>query len=299
MILVRVGAERVQLLADPGGQHGQVAGVQPDRAEPAAGQLDADPDRLEHVVGVDQQGGVLAQRGDLRRERLPLGAVQQGEGVRRGAAGGHAVATPGLQVGGGREPGDVGRPRGRHRGQLLGPAGAHLDAGPRSGHRGHPGRGRGDGGVVVVDAQQQGLQHHGLGEGALHDQHRGAGEVDLALGVAPDVAAEGVAGQPVRGGLVDDLAVEQEAQRLVVEPEVPQRPQRPADPGHHAVAAAFGQPAGEQLEDAAPGRGARPQGGPQHGQLVVVGQQGGGRHLARPPGRRHAGAGWVAVTAPA
>ena len=55
--------------------------------------------------------------------------------------------------------------------------------------------------------------------------------------------------------VVDHLGVEQEPQRLLVEPEVPQRPQRPPDAGDHAVAAARRQPAREQLEDAAPVRG--------------------------------------------
>jgi hypothetical protein len=33
---------------------------------------------------------------------------------------------------------------------------------------------------------------------------------------------------------------------------VPERAQRPADPGHHAVPASLGQPAGEEFEHAAP-----------------------------------------------
>ncbi len=43
-----------------------------------------------------------------------------------------------------------------------------------------------------------------LGEGRLDDEHRRPGEVALALGVAADVAAEAVGGQPVDGRPVDD-----------------------------------------------------------------------------------------------
>ena len=130
------------------------------------------PDRVHHVVGVDQQRGVLAERGDLRPEGLGLVAVQQGEGVRRGATGRYVVAPARLQVRRRLEPGDVGGPGRRHRRQLLGPPGTHLDAGSVAGHRRHPGGGRGDRRVVVVDAEQHRLQHHALGEGAVHDQQR-------------------------------------------------------------------------------------------------------------------------------
>jgi hypothetical protein len=90
---------------------------------------------------------------------------------------------------------------------------------------------------VVVDAEQHGLQHHPLGEGAFHHQHRRPGEVQLALGIAPDVAAKGEVRQPIRGFRVDDLAIAEELERFVVEPEVPQGPQRPPDAGDHPVPA--------------------------------------------------------------
>ena len=154
-------------------------------------------DGVHHVVGVDQQRGVLAEGGDLRAEGLGLVAVQQGERVGRGAAGRYVVAPTRLQVRRRLEPGDVGGPRRGHRRQLLGAPRTHLDARTVAGHRRHPGGGRGDRRVVVVDAEQHRLQHHPLGEGAVHDQQRRTRDVDLPLRVAPDVAGEPEVGQPV------------------------------------------------------------------------------------------------------
>ena len=79
------GAERVELLAGLVGQHGQVAGVDPDRTELRAGHLDRGPDALGDVVRVHQQRGADAERLDLGLERGRLAVVQQREGVRRGA----------------------------------------------------------------------------------------------------------------------------------------------------------------------------------------------------------------------
>jgi hypothetical protein len=53
--------------------------------------------------------------------------------------------------------------------------------------------------------------------------------------------------------------------------------EQPAGAGNDAVAPAVGQAAGEDLEDAAPVGRAAAQGGLQHGQLVVVREQRGGR----------------------
>ena len=70
MIRVFGGAELVELGAHPVGEHAEVAGVDPDRAELGTGDLDAEADRLGDVVGVDQQRGALAQRVHLRAERV-------------------------------------------------------------------------------------------------------------------------------------------------------------------------------------------------------------------------------------
>ena len=238
----------------------------------------AEPDRLGDVVGVDEQRGADAERGHLGPERVGLGVVEQRERVGRGAGGRHAVPLPGREVGGGREAGDVRRAGGRHRGLLVRAARAHLDARPVAGGLRHPRRGRGDRRVVVVDRQQQRLQQHGLGEGGLDDHQRGVGEVDLALGVAPDVAAEPVAGQPLqrgarrRPGRRSARRARASSKRKSLE-----RVEGPPDAGDHAVAPPLGQPPGEELEDRAPVRGAAAQGGLQHGQLVVVGEQRGRR----------------------
>ena len=179
-------------------EHAEVAGVEAHRAEPGSGHL-------------DRRGGRPPRRRRCRRaawcpvpsalhlgpERLLLGVVQQREAVRAGAGGGHAVPLAGGEVRAGGEAGDVRRPRAGHRRLLVGTARAHLDAGPVARGQRHPRRGRGDRRVVVVDRQQQRLQQHRLGERRLHDQQRRVGEVGLALGVAPHVAGEPVAGQPV------------------------------------------------------------------------------------------------------
>ena len=93
--------------------------------------------------------------------------MQQGEGVCRGAGGGHPVAVSGSQVGGGTETSDPGGPSRCHGRLLVGAARPHLDDRASFGHERHAGRRRGDRGVVVVDGQQQGLQQARLGEGAL------------------------------------------------------------------------------------------------------------------------------------
>ena len=167
-----VRTEPVELLPHLHGQQAEVTGVDADRAELRAGHLDAEPHRLGDVVGVDQQRGADAQGVDLRTERVLLGVVQERERVRAGARGRDAVAVPGREVRGAHEPGDVRRPRGRHRGLLVGASRAHLDAGPVAGDQGHPRGGRRDRRVVVVDREQHRLQHHRLGEAGLDDQQR-------------------------------------------------------------------------------------------------------------------------------
>ena len=136
--------------------------------------------------------------------------MQQREGVRGGAGRRDAVAPAGLQVGGVREAGQVGGPGRGDRGLLVGAAGAHLDHGSPARGGDHAGGARGDRAVVVEDRQDQRLEDHALGEGAADGEDRRAGEEQLALGIAVDVAGEAVRQQPVgrRGG--DDPAVQQE-----------------------------------------------------------------------------------------
>ncbi len=169
------------------------------------------------------------------------------------------------------EPGEVGGPRGGHGGLLVCAARAHLDEGATVGRARHPGRGRGDCGVVVEDRQGQRLQHDAFAEGAVNRQHRRAGEVQLALGVPVDVAAESVVREIVQGVGVEE--VRKRFQRGVVERELRQRFHEARGSGDHAVPPTLGQPAGEHLERGAPMRGAVAQRRREHGQLVLVGQQ--------------------------
>jgi hypothetical protein len=101
---------------------------------------------------------------------------------------------------------------------------------------------------VVENREHQRLQHHRLGEAAGHRQHRGAGEVQLPFGVAVDVAAKPVTGQPVQGAGVKHPV--QERQLLVAELEPSHRIEQPGDACDDSVSAAP-QPPREDLERAA------------------------------------------------
>ena len=113
-------------------------------------------------------------------------------------------------------------------------------------------------------------------------EHRRVREVELALGVAVDVAGEPVvgAGTPPMASSTTPSAT-QEPTVLVVEGEVGQRLEQPAGAGDDAVAPSVRQPPREHLEDAAPVGGAVAQRRAEHGQLVPVGEQS-GAHPARP-----------------
>ncbi len=194
-----------------------------------------------------------------------------------GTGGRDRVVPPGPQVRGRREAGEVGGPGAGHGGQLVGAARAHLDQRPPVGGGHHPGRRRSNGAIVIEDGQDERLQDDGLGEGAVHDQDRRPGKVAVAFRVSPDIAAEGVGLQVAQGGLVGDPGLAQELKVGGAEPEALQGVQQPPGACHHAIAPAIGQVPGEDLEDGPLRCRAAVQRGPQHGQLVVVGQQGGTR----------------------
>ncbi|ESU47662.1 aerobic-type carbon monoxide dehydrogenase [Streptomyces sp. HCCB10043] len=147
---------------------------------------------------------------------------------------------------------------------------------------------------MVEDGEDHRLQQHALGEGPLDPQDRGAGEVDLALRIAPDVAAEAVVRQPFEGRLVHDVLLPQEADHLVVEVEVLHRVQHPAGARDDAVPPPLGQPAGERLEDRVPVGGAGLEGRLHHGQFVLVGEER-GRRNADPPTEVRCVHGWDAT----
>jgi hypothetical protein len=126
---------------------------------------------------------------------------------------------------------------------------------------------------VVEDRQRERLQDHRLGEVRLDDEDRRPGEVQVALGVAPDVPGEPVGGQPRGGRLVHDALGGEELQRGPVEPEGLQGVQEAPGPGHDAVPAADRQMARENLEHRPARRGAAGERSAQHGEFVAVGQQ--------------------------
>ncbi|KPC72339.1 hypothetical protein ADL26_15140, partial [Thermoactinomyces vulgaris] len=122
--------------------------------------------------------------------------------------------------------------------------------------RHHAGRGAGDRAVVVEDRERQRLQEHALGERPGDGDDGGAGEVQLAFGVHVDVALEAVVGEPLGGGLLDDAPRSEVLEVGVLEAEALDGLGEAADAGDDAVAAAGGQAAPEDLEDATMLRGA-------------------------------------------
>ena len=155
------------------------------------------------------------------------------------------------------KPGQVRGPGRGDRGLLVGAAGAHLDHRAAAGGGDHAGGARGDRAVVVEDRQDQRLQHHALGEGAADGEDRRAGEEQLALGVAVDVAGEAVAGQPRGRRGVDDPARRAGTRRPASENLKSGDLDQPPGPGDDAVTPARRQAAGEHLEDATRGRRSR------------------------------------------
>ncbi|SKT77807.1 Uncharacterised protein [Mycobacteroides abscessus subsp. abscessus] len=121
--------------------------------------------------------------------------MQQREGVRSGPPGGHTVAALCLQIGCRFEAREISRTGAGHCREFVSASRSHLYERSVSGRRHHAGGGGGDGAVVIQDRQDQGLQDDAFGEGATQGEYGGPGEVELALGVAVDIAAESVGGQ--------------------------------------------------------------------------------------------------------
>ena len=249
------------------------------RIPPSSGpaHLDGVADALVDVVGVDEQRRPRAEGGHLGAEGRDLVVVQQRERVRAGARRRDAVAASGLEVGARAEADQVRRSGGGDGRLLVGAPRAHLDARAFARRGDHAGRGGGDGAVVVEDRQRQGLEQNPLGERGPDGEHRRAREVEIALGVAVDVAAEAEAGQPVQQPRVGEPLLAQAGQLAVAEAEVRQRLEQPRGTGDDAEAAAVREPAGEDLEHAVPVGGAVGQCRGHHRQLVPVGEQGGSR----------------------
>ncbi len=108
----------------------------------------------------------------------------------------------------------------RHCRMLVRATTAHLRHRSVAGGLRHPGRRRGDRAVVVEGGEDERLEDDTLGEARLDGERRGAREVDLALGVAPDRSREAVVRQPVDRRGIDDALTAEERKLLLVEAEV-------------------------------------------------------------------------------
>ena len=187
----------------PGGEVGQVAGVDADAA-PGDAQLPEHPDGrghagLEDAVGVHQQNGVVRINLAVGAEGGVLVVVHLHPGVGHGPRGGHAVQLVGHGAGGAGAAGDVAGPGPQQSAAgTLGPAGAELGHRPPLGRPDDAAGLGGDEGLVVQGEQQIGLQKLGLDRRGP-DGHDGLpGEHRRALGHGPDVPGEAEVPQPVQ-----------------------------------------------------------------------------------------------------
>ena len=160
-----------------------------------------------------------------------------------------------------------------HRRLLVRAAAAELHDPAVTGRVEHPRRRRGDRRVVVEHAEQEGLEDHRLGEGGLDGQHRFVRQVHLAVPEGRDVPGElaprrhcrvPACRSPGRPGGHDGVVEAEGVEQLHGAPHAPDHPVPPPR----------GQPAREQLEHAASVADPGLQGGVEHRQLVVVGEQG-------------------------
>ena len=128
---------------------------------------------------------------------------------------------------------------------------------------------------MVQHRQDVGLQDAGLGERRFDDQDGGVREVGFTFRIAPDVAGEPEGGQVLQGVLMDHAGGGQEGDVVLVEAEVRDSLEEPAGAGHDPIPAPGRQSPGEGLEDGPAVRGPGVEGRLEHGQLIVVGKQGG------------------------
>ena len=158
-----ISPQFVQLLANFPGHDPQVPGVDTHRTQFRARHLNGGFHPLGDVVRVHQQRGVGAVGFHLGPEcRLLVGGaviidVQQGPGVGGGAGAGNPIPVDRLQVRSRGEPGQVGGPGGRDRGQFIGAPGTHFDDGAAVSGGNHAGGSRCYRGIRVEDGQDQGL----------------------------------------------------------------------------------------------------------------------------------------------
>ena len=147
--------------------------------------------RLQNVVGVYQEGGVVGVEGAVIAEGGELVVEHLDPGVGHGARGGDAVDLVGDGAGGVVHAADISG-AGTHDGGVgaLGSAGAELRDGAALGGAGQAGGLGGDEGFVVDDHEDIGLDELGLDGGGADDHERLTGENVGALGDGPDVTRE-------------------------------------------------------------------------------------------------------------
>ena len=98
---------------------------------------------------------------------------------------------------------------------------------------------------MVVDAEQHGLEHAGFGESALDGEQGGTRKVEIAFSVTVDGSGKSVVWQPLGHVRADYPGAFQEGDVLVGESEILDSVKDASGTGYDAVAAAFGQTAGE------------------------------------------------------
>ena len=152
-----------------------------------------------NVPGVDQKRCADALSGDLGAKRSRLGEMGERERVRCRTCRGQTEPRSGRKVRRRVEAGDRRGTGSGNRSIRVGAATPHLDrASPVSG-RNHSARRRSDGAVVIEDRQNHRFEHHGFGESRLDGEDRTGGEVHLAFGITPHIAAESIPGEPLEG----------------------------------------------------------------------------------------------------
>ena len=193
--------------------------------------------------------------------------------MRRGSRARDAVGTRGLEIGGGGDTREIGGPSARHGGPLVRATRSHLDDRAPACCADHAGSGGRYGAVVVEDREDQRLEHHCLGEGSAHREDRRVREVQLTLAIPVDIAGELVVTEPLDGLVVEEAF--DDGDLVFAEAELCQRVEDASGACDDPVPAAVGEPACEHLEHTLPVCDRLPQRGGDHGELVLVREQGG------------------------
>ena len=231
--------------------------------------------RLQDVVGVHQEGGVVgvelavvAEGGELIVEHLH-------PGVGHGAGGGHTVQLVGDGAGGVVHATDVGGAGTQDGGVCaLGAAGTELGDHASLGGAGEAGGLGGDEGFVVDDHEDVGLDELGLNGGGADDHEGLAGEDIGALGDGPDIPREAEGAEVVQESLVKEVLTTQVGDIVLVKVEVLDVLHDLLKACHHGVSAAVGVLAVEHVEVHDLIGQTRLEVAVGHGQLVEVAEHG-------------------------